>query len=60
MHADDLDPSYLLPLWQALVRYFRSYPPLVQGEIPRLPQAAGRHTGKVSTKAWSGHAPHRI
>jgi hypothetical protein len=28
---NDLDPNYSLPLWQALVRYFRAYPPLIQG-----------------------------
>lgn len=27
---NDLDPNYLLPLWRALVRYFRTYRPLVQ------------------------------
>ncbi len=32
MNAFDLDPNYLLPAWQALVRYFRAYPPVVQGE----------------------------
>lgn len=26
----DLDPNYGLPLWQALIRYCRAYPPLVQ------------------------------
>jgi hypothetical protein len=31
MNATDLDPNFLLPFWQALVRYFRAYPPLVQG-----------------------------
>jgi len=60
MHADDLDPNYLLPLWQALVRYFRTYPPLVQSELPRLPRAATRCSGRVSTKAWPGQASHRI
>jgi hypothetical protein len=60
MHADDLDPNYLLPLWQALVRYFRAYPPLVQSELPRLSRVAARPAGKVSTKAWPGHTPHRI
>ena len=28
----DLDPNFLLPLWQELVRYFRNHRPLVQGE----------------------------
>jgi len=57
--VNDLDPNYFLPLWQALVRYFRTYPPLVQGEIPRLPRAPGRGH-KTSREAWSGQAPHRI
>ena len=26
---NDLDPNYTLPLWQALVRYFRTHHPLV-------------------------------
>lgn len=29
MNAVDLDPNFLLPLWRALVRYFRAYPPVV-------------------------------
>ena len=29
---NDLDPNYLLPLWQALITYFRRYRPLVHGE----------------------------
>ena len=29
---NDLDPNYLLPLWQAVVAYFRHYRPLVQAE----------------------------
>ncbi|HEV2111620.1 MAG TPA: hypothetical protein VGT99_09730 [Gammaproteobacteria bacterium] len=29
---NDLDPNFLLPLWQALVAYFRRYQPLVQAE----------------------------
>lgn len=37
---NDIDPNFGLPLWQALVRYFRAYPPLVQGqqqlELPLL------------------------
>lgn len=41
MHAADLDPNYLLPLWRALVDHFRTYPPLVQGpqqlELPLVP-----------------------
>ena len=28
----DLDPNYLLPLWQAVIAYFRRYRPLVQAE----------------------------
>ena len=31
MNAFDLDPNYGLPLWRALVRYFRAYPPVVHG-----------------------------
>ena len=29
---NDLDPNFLLPLWQALVAYFRRYHPLIQGD----------------------------
>ena len=29
---NDLDPNYLLPLWRAVVAYFRRYRPLVHGE----------------------------
>ena len=28
----DLDPNYFLPLWQAVIAYFRRYRPLVQAE----------------------------
>lgn len=48
----DLDPNYGLPLWKALVRYFRAFPPLVQApqrparrrsptRAPRLTQVGG-------------------
>jgi hypothetical protein len=56
---NDLDSNYFLPLWQALVRYFRAYPPLVQDESPRLPPSRGRGH-KTSREAWSGQTPHRI
>jgi hypothetical protein len=62
MSAQDLDPHFLLPVWQALVRYFRAYPPVVHGpqqlELPlpreasrtaaRLPVKQRRETGKVT------------
>lgn len=28
----DLDPNYLLPLWKAVVAYFRRYRPVIQAE----------------------------
>lgn len=34
MSAYDLDPNYGLPLWRALVHYFRAYPPVVQSPQP--------------------------
>ena len=44
----DLDPNYGLPLWKALVRYFRAFPPLVQApQKParrRIPSRAPRLT----------------
>lgn len=44
MSATDLDPNFLLPLWRALVGYFRAYPPLVQAspqlELPLPPPRA--------------------
>lgn len=33
MNVTDLDPNFLLPVWRALVTYFRRYRPLVQGEL---------------------------
>lgn len=39
MNATDLDPNFLLPLWQALIRYFRRYRPLIQAP-QNLPSAA--------------------
>ncbi|MGE5624604.1 MAG: hypothetical protein ACM3ZT_03555 [Bacillota bacterium] len=41
MTAYDLDPHYGLPLWRALVAYFRHYPPLVHAPQP-LPSASGK------------------
>ena len=29
---NDLDPNYLLPLWQAVIAYFKRYQPLIQAE----------------------------
>ena len=54
MNPYDLDPNYGLPLWRALVRYFRAYPPLVQAPqqldlpLPKGEQriAANAHAGK--------------
>lgn len=34
---NDLDPNYLLPLWQAVVAYFRRYRPVVQAELALEP-----------------------
>jgi hypothetical protein len=62
MNPYDLDPNFLLPLWRALVRYFRAYPPVVHGpqqlELPlpreanstaaRLPVKQRRETGKAT------------
>jgi hypothetical protein len=53
MSPFDLDPNFGLPLWRALVRYFRAYPPLVQGpqqlvmdlpqpRVPCKPRSASR------------------
>ena len=45
MNATDLDPNFFLPLWQALVRYFHTYPPVVQS--PQVSStAANAHAGK--------------
>jgi hypothetical protein len=39
---NDLDPNYLLPVWRAVVRYFRRYRPLVQADqhLTRRPRQA--------------------
>lgn len=42
---NDLDPNFLLPLWQSLVSYFRHYRPLVQAEL--LPQAAAHRRDRL-------------
>lgn len=42
MDAQDLDPNFLLPLWQALVAYFRGYRPLIQAEQRLSPVACHR------------------
>lgn len=40
---NDLDPNYLLPLWQAVITYFRRYRPLIHteqaAELSRPPRA---------------------
>ncbi|HEY1991562.1 MAG TPA: hypothetical protein VGH71_03805 [Gammaproteobacteria bacterium] len=52
-HGHDLDPHFLLPLWQALVGYFRAHPPLVQGPqqlelpLPARAKPARRHKARV-------------
>lgn len=43
---NDLDPNYLLPLWQAVVAYFRRYRPLVQAEQTSEPQLNLRNWSK--------------
>ena len=51
MSAYDLDPQLLVPLWQALVRYFRAHPPLLQApqqlELP-LPRRAQRKAQRTA------------
>ncbi|HEY1773658.1 MAG TPA: hypothetical protein VGH91_10755 [Gammaproteobacteria bacterium] len=43
MNSYDTDPHFLLPAWQALVRYFRAYPPLVQSpQQLELPLPSGQ------------------
>lgn len=44
---DDLDPNFLLPLWQELVRYFRHYRPLIQAEQDTGPALTGIEGGKA-------------
>jgi hypothetical protein len=41
---NDLDPNYFLPLWQAVIAYFRRYRPLVQAEQYLVPRH-NRHAG---------------
>ncbi|HEY3858506.1 MAG TPA: hypothetical protein VGM47_02710 [Gammaproteobacteria bacterium] len=43
MNATDLDPNFLLPVWQAMVRYLRTYPPVVQApQQLELPLPSGQ------------------
>lgn len=55
MNTNDLDPHYLLPVWQALVRYFRTHPPVVhapqQLELP-LPKHATRKTRRKKARVY--------
>ncbi len=39
---NDLDPHYLLPLWQAVIAYFRRFRPLVQADQFAEPCATRR------------------
>jgi hypothetical protein len=54
MSALDLDPNFTLPLWRALVRYFRAYPPVVQGPqqlelpLPKAPRKPRRIVRRVA------------
>ena len=62
MSADDLDPNYALPLWRALVRYFRAYSPLVQApqqlELP-MPKAERKSRRAVKRRAYLPRAVER-
>lgn len=62
MSAYDLDPNYGLPLWRALVHYFRGHPPLVQApqqlELP-LPKTARKPRRAVKRRAYLPRALER-
>ena len=58
MYAEDLDPNYLLPLWQALVRYFRAFPPLVQAEFNPPAHTPGHPSGKAVSGSWWAQTTH--
>jgi hypothetical protein len=52
---NDLDPNFLLPLWQSLVSFFGRHPPLVLGH-----GAAGRSDpSPTQTKQPRGLQPSR-
>jgi len=54
MNATDLDPNFLLPIWQALVRYYRAYPPLVHGaQQLELPLRRERRKTRLA-RGWLG------
>lgn len=55
MNTADLDPNLGLPLWQALVDYFRRHPPLVQAN-PRLPEATRTMGTRLISRVWHGWA----
>ncbi len=50
----DLDPNYLLPLWQALVRHFRAHPPLVQAP-QQLELPLRRHAQRKPQRRAQAH-----
>jgi heme-degrading monooxygenase HmoA len=56
MHATtDLDPNLGLPLWRALVEYFRRHPPLVQAD-QRLPETSAGAGTRLISRVWHGWA----
>jgi len=42
---NDLDPNYLLPLWQAVIAYFKRFRPLVQSDQRLDPSGSRRAHG---------------
>lgn len=42
---NDLDPNYFLPLWRAVIAYFRRFQPLVQSDQRLNPPGSRRAHG---------------
>jgi hypothetical protein len=59
MNAFDLDPNFLLPIWRALVRYFRAYPPVIQAQQQlELPLPSGQF--KACVRAVKQYLPKEL
>ncbi|MFI4921591.1 MAG: hypothetical protein ACHQAZ_08125, partial [Gammaproteobacteria bacterium] len=61
MNSLDLDPNFLLPLWQAVVSFYSNQPPLVHayGHEPRPISGDTPSLGQVRLPSCCAHGPGR-
>ena len=52
--SPDLDPNFGLPLWRAIVRYFRVFPPVVQAPQRAVRRRSPAQAPKLGRLALTG------